>query len=381
MISRDKIKTELLKHIDEGEEIFLEPLFDLSAAFANDIQGKHFWPYYPEFVDSFGGAFLKIKDNPENIQAGYVALAQMVRMIMRSVDQEENEIKSLEVLQISLNGLTKEKKLPVHSYKLCASAFGQIIRRSKTKVECITFMLEKCTKNPELAAHILIRALKTTEKALHEDANKNWEIIVDTIGINNNSSIWNHLINIIAELTKSENIKSFMEILLTKWIEKIQELDTNSMYAKFEVINKILQLCRGKKIKIEKFLTDLICALVSKYSKIVKDDTFNDQFISNLTECVSKLCSVPNQQAIECIEDFINSNIDVKDKITILSPITKIDHFEAYFKPNIVRTLMKSPNSVCIENLILHSWYCYKKSKRVNFHFWHFCFNIIQFAQ
>ena len=58
---------------------------DLSAAFANDIQGKHFWPYYPEFVDSFGGAFLKIKYNPENIQAGYVALAQMVRMIMRSV--------------------------------------------------------------------------------------------------------------------------------------------------------------------------------------------------------------------------------------------------------------------------------------------------------
>ena len=205
---RDILAQKLIKHLNEGNELFLEPLYDLSAAFANDIQGQYFWPYFDQFIEAFGTSFLAIKETPEIIQSGYTALTQIIRMVMRSVDQKENDfceektrenegapannqiiiIKSLEVLKLCLNGLMKNEKgtLPAHTHKLCASAFGQIIRRSKTKIECIEFLLEKCKSsqggNTELPAQILVRALKTTEKTVHEDADNIWGCIVDTIG-------------------------------------------------------------------------------------------------------------------------------------------------------------------------------------------------------
>ena len=179
----------LIQHLNDGNELFLEPLYDLSAAFANDIQSQYFWPYFGQFIEAFGTSFLAITETPEIIQSGYTALTQIIRMVMRSVDQEQNEINSLEVLKLSLNGLMKEKgTLPAHTHKLCASAFGQIIRRSKTKIECIEFLLEKCksssqnSNNTELPAQILVRALKTTEKTVHEDADNIWGCVVDTIG-------------------------------------------------------------------------------------------------------------------------------------------------------------------------------------------------------
>ena len=189
---RDILAQKLIKHLNEGNELFLEPLYDLSAAFANDIQGQYFWPYFGQFIEAFGTSFLAIKETPEIIQSGYTALTQIIRMVMRSVDQKENDfceektrenggaaqnqiiiIKSLEVLKLCLNGLMKNEKgtLPAHTHKLCASAFGQIIRRSKTKIECIEFLLEKCKSsqgNTELPAQILVRALKTTEKTVQK---------------------------------------------------------------------------------------------------------------------------------------------------------------------------------------------------------------------
>ena len=132
---------ELINAIENADEIFLQPLYDLSEAFAKDIQASFFWPFFPKFITVFGTTLLKVKDHPEVVQAGYTALTNIVRLIMRNVDQEnegQNDIKSLEVLTISLDGLMQNNKgLPVHSQKLCASALGQIIRRSKTKKSCI----------------------------------------------------------------------------------------------------------------------------------------------------------------------------------------------------------------------------------------------------
>ena len=140
----------MINAIENADEIFLQPLYDLSEAFAKDIQTSFFWPFFPKFITVFGTTLLKVKDHPEVVQAGYTALTNIVRLIMRNVDQEnegQNDIKSLEVLKISLDGLMQNNKgLPVHSQKLCASALGQIIRRSKTKTSCIEVNLHKVEK-------------------------------------------------------------------------------------------------------------------------------------------------------------------------------------------------------------------------------------------
>lgn len=119
----------LIQGIEEADEIYLEPLYDMSAAFAVDLQSKYFWPFFSRFAESFGTTLLKVKDNPEVVQAGYTALSQMIRMLLRSADQGGDSLTSLDLLQSSLNGLMKAKGLPVHSQKLAASALGQIIRR------------------------------------------------------------------------------------------------------------------------------------------------------------------------------------------------------------------------------------------------------------
>ena len=85
-----------------------------------------------------GESLLRVKESPEIVKAGYTAISQIVGMIMRITDQDNGMMSSLEVLQTCLNCLMKDgKSLPQHSHKLCASALGQIIRRSKTKESCI----------------------------------------------------------------------------------------------------------------------------------------------------------------------------------------------------------------------------------------------------
>lgn len=141
-VCREQLAEQLVTCILEGDEIFLEPLFDLSAAFAVDIQPKHFWPFFPKFIGAFGSSLLRIKDFPEVVQAGYTALSQIIRMLLRAADASEEQISSLELLKASVEGLMKDQKgLPNYCHKLAGSTLGQILRRSQHKGECIKVRL------------------------------------------------------------------------------------------------------------------------------------------------------------------------------------------------------------------------------------------------
>ena len=152
---RDQIAEKLINAIENADEIFLQPLYDLTEAFAKDIQATLFWPYFDKFLSVFGTTLLNVKDYPEVVQSGYTALSNIVRLVLRNADQDQSEIKSFDILKISLEGLMKTNKgLPGHSQKLCASALGQIIRRSRTKTSCIevkfSFDLYNCKKSVKL---------------------------------------------------------------------------------------------------------------------------------------------------------------------------------------------------------------------------------------
>ena len=61
-------------------------------------------------------------------------------------------------------------------------------------------MVEKCSKCLELAARILIRAMKIIDKS--EDIKIDvWSTIIKTIDINDVTLLWTNLINCIADLT------------------------------------------------------------------------------------------------------------------------------------------------------------------------------------
>ena len=136
--NREELAAKLVEYLDNGEELFLDALYKLTAAFAVDIQPEYFSPFFPALMKSMADSFLRVKESPEIVKAGYTAISTILIMIMRITDKENGTMTSLEVLQTCLNCLMKDgKSLPQHSHKLCASALGQIIRRSKTKESCI----------------------------------------------------------------------------------------------------------------------------------------------------------------------------------------------------------------------------------------------------
>ncbi len=84
--NKDDIKNLLVEAIKNGSELSMQPFYDLVSAFAVDLQAKHFGPYFKEFVGAFGVSFKEIKNGPEILQAGYLALSQ-VMLSKRSFNQ------------------------------------------------------------------------------------------------------------------------------------------------------------------------------------------------------------------------------------------------------------------------------------------------------
>ena len=131
----------------------------------------------------------------------------------------------------------------------------------KTSFCLLQFTLEKCSKQLDLAGMIFVRALKTTNKAVDVDADKTWKSIVENVPVSNAFVLWSSMINAIAELP-SPNISTLMKSLVNYWTTlNTTETDYSAM---FDITVKILNLCRGKKISLEKEITVLICHAVEK---------------------------------------------------------------------------------------------------------------------
>ncbi len=75
--NKDAIKDLLVAAIKEGDEMCLEAFYDLTSAFAVDLQASRFGPFYEEFIQAFGSSFQEIKSSPDVLQAGYTALSQV----------------------------------------------------------------------------------------------------------------------------------------------------------------------------------------------------------------------------------------------------------------------------------------------------------------
>jgi hypothetical protein len=218
--------------------------------------------------------------------------------------------------------------------------------RSKLKPECMEFLLEKCSKCLDLAAHMVIRALKTTAKAMDVDANDNWAIIVANIGSEN--PIWANLVHILGDLQAS-SVEPLLLILIDQWISKAKNDSLPSL--KLDVSCNILHLCRGKKIsKIDAKICDLICA--QSHHCNGKDE----KFLPALTSLMATLCSSATSEAVACIETFIgHPDLSSQQKVTILLPVTEQHLFESFYLPRIVTCLIKHTDQVYYNHRCAHA--------------------------
>ena len=199
----------------------------------------------------------------------------------------------------------------------------------------LQFMLEKCSKQLDLAGLIFVRALKTTNNAVNINADKTWNVILRNIPICNAFILWSSMINAIAELPTT-SIQLLIKSVLDFW----KSLDTSSeksFSAIFDITLKILNLCRGKKISIEKEICHLICHAVEKC------DDKNENFLNKLKNLLKLLCSTPSQESMECVSDFVNnSQMNITEKSTVLDSLAELNCFEKFYMTKITMLLSRS---------------------------------------
>ena len=287
----------------------------------------------------FGAALLKIKENPEIVQAGYTALSNILRLILRQSDQDNEEMKSFAILEICINGLMQgNKNLPHYSQKLCASAVGQIIRRSKEKAKCVQFLLERCQKCPELAAKIFVRSIKLIEKS--DDIKIDiWKSILNNIDIDLYHMIFVHVIDNLADMT-SENIEKTLIAMLENFEAKADNIKEEHLAQILEIGNKALNLARGKKIKMEAEF----CKFMIKLANILSEE---EKYTEKMKNLMMNLCSVPSEVSFECLKFFMtHEKLELQAKLQILYPLVQSDVFEKSYLPKFVQILMKNRNQV-----------------------------------
>lgn len=172
------------------------------------------------------------------------------------------------------------------------------------------------------------------------DAESNWSFIVASIGIDDNSSVWSHMINLIAEMNH-QYIEGLVSILIQNWIDSLDKSSKiESIPSKLEVANKMLQLCRGKKIaSVEEKIASLICKIVQI--------TSDEKTIEKMSSLVISLCSVSTNEAMKCLETVINHDkLSVEEKITILGPLRNLANFSTFFLGKMVIALIRHKDKV-----------------------------------
>ena len=209
------------------------------------------------------------------------------------------------------------------------------------------FVVGKCSKCLELAARILIRAMKIIDKS--EDIKIDvWLTIIKTIDINDVSTLWTNLINCIADLTP-KNVENCLTKLLEFWMSEFESIEIQTIPHKLEVVSKILHLARGKKIKMENSVRQFICTFACKSQEE------SGEILQKMTALVINLCAAPNQSAVDILKDLLNlEKLGVDQKVQLLFPIVENDLFETSFKTKLVQCLIKHKNSVRKKLIYFH---------------------------
>ncbi len=322
--------------METGDETCLQPLYDLTEALSLDLQWKLFWPLYNQrFIQVFGATLLQVKDNPDVVKAGYTALSNIISRLLVGREDDKEGMTCLAILKTSLEGLLQGGKgLPNHAQRLCSSALAQIIRRSKAKKECIEFVLQRCAKCLELAAKILLRTIKVIEKSTDINV-KHWQTVIQTIDANDKSDIWIHLVDGVAELTP-KNIEICSGHLLDLWMLE-QHASAEVTAFKVEVVNKVLHLCRGKKVKMEAKFQEFI----AKFAGACSDD----KVLASMSKLLKNYSSCPNQASVECMLVILkNGQLETGLKVALLEQFVQNEHFQQAFMGKFVQTLVKFPS-------------------------------------
>lgn len=351
--NKDKIFQKMKETILEKDELCLESMYDLCAAFALDLQ-QDFRPYLDDFIELVADS-AKLK-NAQIIKSCFDSLNQVIKMMLRSESSAPDLLqRTMKLFQLSIPPIT---------HRLCAGALAQILRKSGDDlVNCINVLLSSsiCQGLVELSGMIIVQSVKTTSKSIVANASKILEVSLECV----NNYDWKEETDVTSLMsTLVENLEG----LLAKDIDKISEAIVafwaqandieKNINAKLTTMVQLIRLNRSKKlILVEKpagkFLTR--CLAVESVD------------LDTLVMASTCLCSAQSkEEGWSLLQNIIKMNISRERKAQLVNAISKLDSFEGAFLHRVVQYLTSHQDREEAIFLAVEGLWSYAESKLNN---------------
>ncbi|XP_056635303.1 small subunit processome component 20 homolog isoform X1 [Diorhabda sublineata] len=139
LLVKDHLVEILLKHIQEGDPLYLQPLLELLVALARDLQ-KEFYKYFSESLETL--ISLLDTKNTEQLEWVFTTLAYLFKFLWRSLVKDIHS-----VFTVLLPLLSDSKPEYINSF--AAESFAFVARKVKDKKTFLNLILKAVRNQPD----------------------------------------------------------------------------------------------------------------------------------------------------------------------------------------------------------------------------------------
>ena len=177
VFNQDKLFEILQCHAEKNDPMYLEPVYQLICALAQDIQADFLDKFYPSVVKMVAKtSYLK---DAAVLKSCFESFNQIIKVMIRLAADKEPEL-----LETTLKLF--EHGVAVHAFKMCGVAISQIFRKIKgasKRQKCLQILFQQQTECNsaqllDLSANILASSLRTTATSLIVNADQVWKQIL-----------------------------------------------------------------------------------------------------------------------------------------------------------------------------------------------------------
>ncbi|XP_055345740.1 small subunit processome component 20 homolog [Paramacrobiotus metropolitanus] len=171
---KDTIVAALLRHLAVENSLALEPLLDLTASLARDLQ-EDFYPYFGDFFRTLSDCVTESSD-PEAIEWIFLCFSQMFKILRKPLSRDfENVFR----LILPLFGNQKE-----YIIRFATESFAFLVRSYKDIRAILDFLLLHCLQNADLAngiGSLIFEVVKNVNHHLHSNFAKVLAFLVEIL--------------------------------------------------------------------------------------------------------------------------------------------------------------------------------------------------------
>jgi len=304
----------LKDHLSAGTPLDLQPVLELVAALATDLQHE-FYPHLQEFLDMLMGKPLAIKD-PEVIKWTEKCIGHLLKVLWKPISENLHTVYNWFVPIFSTSR-------PDYIRYLTADTVAFLLRKCGDKPSFVRHIVESMTDatDPLAVAKVLVEAVKTANGQFSSHVATLWPIylevlttggrgqvligVFDFVGQHTNSDycgpIFDMTFTAIREFSEGGNVTGLKECL--KALGTLVDAKLGSLVKRSDKLVKLLVDLGGQGCCLDEYLE--VSTKVLKAVNII----LSDAEISSLISLTLDLQSVSLTQKLSFVTNFLDHGI------------------------------------------------------------------------